>query len=494
VERRRASHRPGCLECEIVQRLASLPSRPDTASNRTDDVDMSESGHKPISYSPTDGLTYDPENPIYWEPEMLQKEVTRTFEICHGCRLCFKYCDSFPSLFDFIDKRHDGDVEKLGAAETRQVMNSCFQCKLCEVQCPYTKRDGHEYQLDFPRMVHRYRAIEAHQEGLSIRDRILGNPDAAARAARASGGLANAMNRVGLHRWFMEKLLGIDRRKLLPDFASTTFERWAETTGRLRDTPGSEAVLFQTCYVQHNEPEIGRDTIEVLEKNRVQTACVRGLQCCGMPAWEHGDLETLRRNARHNLGILMPYVEAGAKVLVINPTCAMVMRREYPELLPEPDRERAVCLAGAVRDTGEFLWSIRNEQRFSRDFHSAPAGGLAYHAPCHLRAQAVGFKGRDLLRMIPGVVPQTTMECCGHDGTFAMKVEGFEASGRIGKSAFDGMKQAGGDVWATECPLAALQFQQHAGVKPMHPMSILARAYRENGFPRRVPAEEEQKT
>jgi len=441
---------------------------------------------RPISYSPTDGLTYDTENLVYWDASKLQKELTRVFEVCHGCRLCFKYCDSFPKLFSFVDGQHEGDVEKLTVAETAQVMEACFQCKLCEVQCPYSPRDGHEYQVDFPKLVHRYKAIEAKKEGIPLRDRVLGNPDGAAKAARASFGLANVMNRVGLHRWFLEKVLGIDRRKELPDFAQTTFEKWAETTGRIQEEPGAEAVLFPTCYVQNNEPEIGRDTVEVLEKNGVKLGCLKGLQCCGMPAWEHGDLETLRKNAHANLDKLMPHVDAGAKVLVINPTCAMTMRREYPELLGGEDRERAKRLVAAVQDVGEYLWSIRKEERFSRDFKSAPMGPVAYHAPCHLRAQAIGFKGRDLIRMIPGVVPQTTMECCGHDGTYAMKVEGFEASARIGKNAFDGMKEVGSEVWATECPLAALQFEQHAGVKPMHPMSVLARAYRADGFPRKV--------
>ena len=102
------------------------------------------------------------------------------------------------------------------------------------------------------------------------------------------------------------------------------------------------------------------------------------------------------------------------------------------------------------------------------------------------RAQAVGFKGRELLRRIPGVKPSTVMECCGHDGTYAMTVEGFEPSFRIGKKAFDGLKDGGGEVWATDCPLAAIQFEQHAGRKPLHPMTILARAYREDGFPTRL--------
>jgi Fe-S oxidoreductase len=448
---------------------------------------------RPISYQPTDGLTYDAEDPRYWDAALLDKEVVRVFEVCHGCRMCFKFCDSFPTLFRLLDEHHQGDVRRLGASDVAGVMGACFQCKLCEVQCPYTPRDGHQYQLDFPKLVHRYHAVRARHRGVRMRDRLLADPDGAGRAARASLGVAHALNRVGAHRWLMEKALGIHRDKLLPPFAPSTFERWAQRTGRIRtDNPATgeraEVVLFQTCYVQNNEPQIGRDTVEVLERNGVPVACVAGLRCCGMPAWEHGDLGTLRANAHANLDLLSPHVDAGAKVLAINPTCAMMMRREYPELLAGPDRERARALARAVQDPGEFLWSIRREPRFSRDFRTTPGPRLAYHAPCHLRAQAVGFRGRDLLRLIPGVSLQSVLECCGHDGTYAMKVESFEASRRIGARAFAGMQDAEAGVWVTECPLAALQFQQHAGVKALHPMTVLARAYRDDGFATRVTA------
>lgn len=438
----------------------------------------------PISYQPTDGLTYDPTDPRYWDPESLDQEVVRVFEVCHGCRMCFKYCDSFPTLFELIDEHYDGDVRRLTAADKDRVMDGCFQCKLCEVQCPYTPRDGHEFQLDFPRLVHRYDAQRAKERGdPRLRDRLLGDPDLAGALARKSGGLANTMNRNKLHRWFMEKLLGIHRDKLLPDFAPSTFEAWARSQKKVRSEPGAEAVLFQTCYVQNNEPEIGRDTLAVMEKNQVDCACIEGLGCCGMPAWESGDLAGLRRMARANLDRLMPHVEAGSKVVAINPTCSMMMRREYPELLAGEDRERARKLAEAIRDPSELLWDIRKEERFNTDFKSSPGEQVAYHAPCHLRAQAIGFRGRDLLRKIPGVRPVMTMECCGHDGTYAMKVEGFEPSQRVGRKAFDGLADAEAEVWATDCPLAAIQFRQHAGRKPLHPMSILARAYREDGFP-----------
>jgi Fe-S oxidoreductase len=435
---------------------------------------------QPVSYQPTDGLSYDPSEPRYWDEGALAREITRVFEVCHGCRMCFKYCDAFPALFDRVDAS-GGDVRAVDAGETARIMERCFQCKLCEVQCPYTPRDGHEFQLDFPKLVHRFRAVSARTGRRRLRDRMLGDPDAVARAARASRGLANAVNRLRPARWCMEKALGIDRRKLLPDFARETFERWAARTGRLGQAAGGEAVLFQTCYVQHNEPQLGRDTVEVMERNGVDLRCVAGLECCGMPAWESGDLAGLRRHAAANLARLAPAAAAGAKVIAINPTCAMMLRREYPELVEPDDRPRARAVAAAVLDPGEMLWALRKESRFDTDFRSSPTS-IAYHAPCHLRAQAIGFKGRDLLKRLPGVQDVTTvMECCGHDGTFAMKVEGFDASRRIGTKAFEGMRQAG-TTWATDCPLAALQFRQHTGVTALHPMTILARAYRGEPF------------
>jgi glycerol-3-phosphate dehydrogenase subunit C len=453
---------------------------------------MSEGG-KNISYQPTDGLSYDPAEEKYWDRAGLAAELERVFEICHGCRLCFKYCDTFPDLFSYIDNTHNGSVRKITAEQTERILDTCFQCKLCEVNCPYTPRDGHAYLLDFPKLVHRYRAVRTRGKGLPLRERFLSDPDMAAKLARASFGLVNIANRLKPHRWLLEKVIGVHRKKLLPDFSGETFEAWAQKTGRIAERPGCEVVLFQTCFVQHNEPEIGRDTISVFEKNRIDIKCVKGLRCCGMPAWEKGDLKSLQAQARENLRILLPFVEKGAKIVAVNPTCSMMFRKEYAELVAAEDREAAKKLGAATMDPSEFLWSIRNESRFNTDFKTTPGGAVSYHAPCHLRTQGIGFKGRDLLRKIPGVKPAIVQECCGHNGTFAMTVAGFEPSKRIGKKAFDGMKEAGAGVWSTDCPLAALQFQQHAGVKPLHPMSILARAYRKDGFPTKVEKPQEDK-
>jgi glycerol-3-phosphate dehydrogenase subunit C len=435
-----------------------------------------------ISYAPTEGLSYKPEEAWYWDPAALAKEVTRVFEICHGCRMCFKYCDTFPDLFATIDNQHDGHVADVTPAETARVMDECFQCKLCEVQCPYTPRDKHPFQLDFPKLVHRWKAVRARAKGVSFRDKMLGDPDGLGKAARLSGGLANRLNRSSAHRWMMEKTLRIHRDKNLPSFASDTFESWADAQGLVQPTAGGEAVLFPSCFVQNNDPSIGHDTVEVMRRNKIDVRCTRGLACCGMPAWESGDLTTLRKRAAINLDVLAPFVAAGAKVLALNPTCSMMLRREYPDLVATADRPRAEALAAAVRDPAEYLWGLREDPRFSQEFASHP-DSVAYHAACHLRAQAIGLRGRDLIRRTGSDNVTVVSECCGHDGTYAMKVESFEASKRIGQKAFDGMAASGATTWVTDCPLAAIQIEQHAGQKPLHPMSLLARAYRGEPFP-----------
>src|SRR5262245_38663919 len=200
----------------------------------------------PVSYQPTPGLSYDPDEARYWDVAALDAEVRRTFEICQGCRMCFKFCDAFPKLFGWVDGSAAGDVRRIDAVQTRSIMDSCFQCKLCEVQCSYTVRDGHEYQLDCPRLVHRYQAVRARAEGVPFRKRLLGDPDGVGRRARRSLGMVNLLQKLAPYRWILEKALGIHRHKRLPVFASTTFERWAERAGLMHGAHGGAAVLFRT--------------------------------------------------------------------------------------------------------------------------------------------------------------------------------------------------------------------------------------------------------
>jgi len=429
-----------------------------------------------IKGTPTPGLSYNPNDSVYWDAAALQQELTRVFEICNGCRLCFNLCPSFPELFDALD-RVNADVHKLGPDTTDRVIDTCYQCKLCYVKCPYTPDDQHAFQLDFPRLLLRANFIRRKQRGIGLRGRVLSRPELLGEIARLTPGLANWANRQPLLRIGLELGLGIHKDKLLPEFHGERFEDWYRKQPAPAGDP-NRAVLFSTCFMNYNHPDLGRDVLEVFSRNGISLGLPKQ-NCCGMPAIEAGDIEFAKRLARANVEALLPEVRAGRKVIALNPTCSYTMRKEYGELLGTPEARE---VAAAVMDPSEFLFQLKQEGKFNREFRSTP-GSIAYHVPCHLRAQNIGYRSRDLMRLIPGTTIKMVEQCCGHDGTWAMRKEFFPLSLLSGKKAFEQMREAEASVLATDCPLAAIQFEQGIGQRPIHPHQVLARAYRSDGFP-----------
>ena len=430
-----------------------------------------------IKAAPTEGLSYSPIEAKYHDPEMLAMELERVFDICHGCRLCFNLCPSFPALFKAVDA-HDGDVRKLTSSETDNVIDTCYQCKLCYIKCPYTPGDGHHFQLDFPRLLQRAKVMRVEKHGLQLRERLLGNPDLLGKLAGLVPWLANLANRIPPNRWVMEKLLGIHRKKLLPDFHGQSFQGWFDSGrhGHKLDGGNGKVFLFPTCFVNFNNPDVGKAAVEVFARNDLTVKCDYR-RCCGMPALDGGDVPRAQELARANIAQLLPYVKEGYKVLAINPTCSMMMRKEYPDLVGGGDAD---LLAGAVMDPNEYLDILRKDGKLNKAFKSTPKT-INCHVPCHLRAQNIGYRSRVMMRGIGGDTEvELVTECCVHDGTWAMKKEFFELSLQWGGKAFEGMK--GEALVTTDCPLAAIQFEQATGKRPMHPLQVLARAYREDGF------------
>jgi Fe-S oxidoreductase len=355
------------------------------------------------------------------------------------------------------------------------------------VKCPYTPDDKHSFQLDFPRLLMRANAIRRKEEGIGFREKMLARPELVGTIAGATAPLTNWANRRPALRAGLELTLGIHREKLLPEFVGETFEQWLAK----RPKPAgddSKAVLFATCFVNHNNPQIGKDAVEVYSKSGVSLSCPKQ-NCCGMPALEAGDVELAKKLAQSNVESLAPHARAGKKILAINPTCSYMLRKEYTDLVPSEDSK---AVAAATMDLSEYLFVLKQEGSFNRDFQSTP-GKIAYHLPCHLKAQNIGYRSRDMMRLIPGASIKLVDQCSAHDGTWAMKKEFFPLSMLAGKKAFDGMKEAEAETFASDCPLAAIQFDQAIGTRPIHPIQVLARAYRKDGFPTPVPAKEEEK-
>ncbi len=434
-----------------------------------------------ISYENVKDVSYDPYEEKYWDAGSLSRELNRSFEICHGCRLCFKYCASFPSLFSAIDGQADGDVTKLEESDRRKVVGECFQCKICYVKCPYTDRDNHAYNLNFPALLQRAVHVRARENGVELRDKILQNAEL---AGRMSGGIlagvTNRLMKLGVFRALAQAFLGIHRKKIMPEFHPVTFLKAFRKRSNSSAAPeGQKVVLFATCFVNYNNPELGEAAVTVLEKNGCSVECP-SQNCCGMPGLNSGDLEWAVKKMKTNVDSLYPHAIEGKKILAINPTCSMTMKKEYVTFLPPGEwREKAAVVSAAVMDVHEFLFELKKMEKFSRDFKSSP-GEVALHVPCHLRAQNIGYRSRDIMRLIPGSSIKLVEECSGHNGSWAMKEEYFALSLEAGKRAFDEIKEHKDHKISTDCPLAAIQIQQGTGLKsrPVHPLQILARAYR----------------
>ncbi|MBI4523462.1 MAG: anaerobic glycerol-3-phosphate dehydrogenase subunit C [Deltaproteobacteria bacterium] len=408
----------------------------------------------------------------FWVESELEGESKRVFDICNGCRRCYNLCPSFNDLFERLDNESvDGDAEKLGPADLRSVTDLCYQCKLCFNHCPYTP--PHRWDLDFPRLMMRSKAVQVRRDGQSIQDRFLGHVDRMGRLGSAFPRLTNWALRNRINRWLMEKLLGIHRHRVLPEYAPQTFRQWVDKRqARAADADRNRVALFYTCTVNFHEPETGTAAVKVLEKNGIQVICPEQ-RCCGMPFLDGGDIEAAKKNAQANLDSLYPYVEKGFDVVVPGPTCSYVLKREYPVLL---GGETAQKLAAKTFDICEYLMRLYTEGKLDTGFIRG-AGRVAYQIPCHLRAQNIGYKSRDLMQLIPGTSVQLIERCSAIDGTWGLKRQYYDLSVKVAEPLLRDLREGQADVTATDCPLSGLQIEQGLGKKPVHPIRLLAQAY-----------------
>jgi Fe-S oxidoreductase len=423
--------------------------------------------------------TFDIRTTEFWDRKDVDGELRRVYDICNGCRRCLPLCPSFKVMFDRIDADAvDGDVEKLPAREVKEVVDLCYQCKLCYNHCPYTP--PHRWAVDFPRLMLRARASEAKASGVSLQDRMLGNTDLVGRMGSLTAPLSNWMNEFSAHRALLQAVAGIHKDRQLPRFHRETFSRWfakrATRRGgggpaRAAPPPPRRVALFATCTVEYNDPAIGRAVVGVLEKNGIDVSLPRQ-RCCGMPYLDGGAVEECRALMRDNVKTLAAAVREGCEIVSPGPTCSYMLKQEYPWL---DGSEDARLVASHTKDLFEYLAGLHVNGALDTRFPRA-LGKVTYHVPCHLRAQNIGTKSADVLRLVPGTTVDVVERCSAVDGTWGFKKEYFELSMKVAKPLFDAVEQ-GGPVAATDCPLAAMQIGQGTGRTAHHPIQLLAQAY-----------------
>ncbi len=349
----------------------------------------------PPAASPPEGrregsLEAPTRHPIEWRSEAfydgaaLEKELERVFDICHGCRRCFNLCAAFPTLFDAVDATSAGEVHAVDKKVYWDVVDNCYLCDMCFMtKCPYVP--PHPWNVDFPHLMLRAKAVRARKEGIGLRQKVLAATDTVGALAGIPVvvELVNAVNHSRPGRALLEKTLGVARDAPLPQYyartARTRLKRLgtsaqpesvdggrgaratAETTGRV--------ALFATCYGNRNEPALDEDLVAIFEHNGIEMTLLPRERCCGMPRLELGDLQAVAELKEHNVPQLARAVAAGFDLVAPIPSCVLMFKQELPLMYPEDADVKRV--AEHMFDPFEYLMLRHAAGVLRTDFKAA---------------------------------------------------------------------------------------------------------------------------
>ncbi len=421
-------------------------------------------------------------DPSFYDEAALDKELERVFDICHGCRRCFSLCHSFPTLFDAIDESPTCELDGVDKKVYWDVVDHCYLCDMCYMtKCPYVP--PHPWNLDFPHLMLRAKAIKAKKGEVRFRDKVLSSTDLVGNIAGIPvvSQVVNAVNKTETGRKLLDATLGVAVDAPVPQYHSNSARK--QLAGRelsieakpTADTRG-KVVLFTTCYGNRNEPDINLDLVKVFEHNGIPVKIVSQEKCCGMPKLELGDLETVARHKDTNIPALKQAIDEGYDIVAPVPSCVLMFKQELPLMFPEDAAVQAV--KARIFDPFEYLMLRHKEGLLRTDFNDE-LGKVSYHVPCHLRVQNIGLKTRDVLKLVPNTEIDVIERCSGHNGTYAVKKEFRPASVKIGRPVMNRVEKANPDHYTSDCPMAGHQIE--TGLKepmaPEHPLKLLCKAY-----------------
>ena len=421
----------------------------------------------------------------YYDADKIDAELRRVFDICHTCRRCFNLCDSFPRLFDLIDNAKTGEMDSVASADFAPVIDACTLCDMCFMtKCPYVP--PHAFDLDFPHLMLRARAADAKRGALAFADRQLAETDRNGKLARFVAPLANWATDRGNPRMraLLERHADLHHDADLPKYQAKTFVgSAAPPVNEAAPAHGRKAVLYATCFVNYNDPAIGRAARAVLAQNGVATEVVHP-QCCGMPKLEQGRIEEVAAAARGVAAALGTWIDRGYDVIALVPSCALMLKFEWPLLLPDDPAVRR--LAAATFDLSEYVVDIARREGIAPGLQPVP-GGVAVHIACHARAQNMGQKAAELLRLLPDTPIEVVERCSGHGGAWGYKTAHFATALAVGRPTAKRVRDSGRALVASECPLAGVHIRQGMAQSGggdraapellAHPIQLLARAY-----------------
>jgi len=423
-------------------------------------------------------------HPDFLDQKKLDKEMRRVFDICHGCRRCFNLCDSFPKLFEIIDNSKNENVESLSSDQFDPIVDSCTLCDMCFMtKCPYVP--PHEFDLDFPHLMLRYRTLQKKQNKLPKIPLQLAKLDRNAKIGVIFSWFINWISNIKnkILRKILELITGIDKKAQLPIYNSETFTNYFKKNNNSinieKPLKDRKVVIYTTCFVNFNKKNTGVATLKVLKKNGVEVQETYP-GCCGMPFLEQAELQKVVDQAKKVSKDLLKWIDKGYRVITLTASCGLMLKFEWPLLLPENmDIKR---LSKNVSDIDEYIVDISENEGLAKGLTEID-GGVTVHHACHARAQNMGIKARDMLKLIPNIKIDVVERCAGHGGTFGVMKKTHNLAQKVGRPTAKQIKNKNNKYMVSDCPLAGKHLKQLendtkiSSDEALHPIELIAKAY-----------------
>ncbi len=420
---------------------------------------------------------------LAWTPE----ELAYSSRSCNGCARCRDESEAtrMCPIFQFAPREEASPRAKanllrgiitgrlplttLGEEETKALADLCVNCHQCRVECPAS--------VDIPKIVQETKAQYVSSNGLKITDSIYTKLDRTARWAHRFRWFYNWSIRNRQMRWLLEKFTGLAQGRKLPQVAGTSFLKWAARNRLTKSNrePGNKTLYFVDIFANWFDPDLAKCLVAVLKHHGISVFVPSEQQWSTSSAIAEGDMEYARSIARRNVTMLAEAVRQGYTIVTTEPTAAMCLTQEYPNLLGDDD---AQLVAENTQDACHYLWGLHEGGKLELDLQPVNYQ-VGYHLPCHLRALAKFTPGEHLLQLIPGLtVHRIEKGCSGMAGTFGLQKKNYRNSLRSGWGLISTMRDSVIQVGTTECSACKIQMEQGTTKPTLHPIKLLAHAYR----------------
>ena len=389
------------------------------------------------------------------------------FEQCIKCTICTVYCPVAAVNPNYPGPKQAGpDGERLRLKKFNfydESLKYCINCKRCEVACPSNVKIGDIIQAA---------RIKYSKKQPKLRDYILANTDLVGTLSTPFAPIVNTTLGLKPVKAILDGVMKIDHRRTFPKYAFGTFESWYKKVSEKQAAYPSQVSYFHGCYVNYNNPQLGKDLIKVMNAFSIGVQLLEKEKCCGVALISNGLIKQAQKQARTNINSIRKSVlEKKMPVIATSSTCTFTIRDEYPHLLDIDNADVREDVELATR----YIYRLLSQKKTKLNFKTGQKIKVAYHTPCHMEKLGWAYYSIELLKLIPNIeLTILDSQCCGIAGTYGFKKENYKTSQDIGEPLFKQIEALDIDYVVTDCETCKWQIEMSTSKRCEHPISILA--------------------